>query len=45
MRTESDRASWRLKHNVIEGINELITEVENFSSLIAEQALEHIHQK
>eukprot|EP00897_Mesotaenium_endlicherianum_P002733 jgi/Mesen1/2488/ME000159S01624 len=36
--------SWKLKHNVIEGINELITEIDDFPSQVAEQALEHIHQ-
>lgn len=36
--------SWKLKHNVIEGISELLEEIVNFRSQLAEQALEHIHQ-
>eukprot|EP00850_Spirogloea_muscicola_P005630 SM000026S08879 [mRNA] locus=s26:188853:191332:- [translate_table: standard] len=36
--------SWRLKHNVIEGVNELLDEINNYSSQVADQALEHIHQ-
>mmetsp|Transcript_18186 Transcript_18186/g.25175 ORF Transcript_18186/g.25175 Transcript_18186/m.25175 type:complete len:410 (+) Transcript_18186:194-1423(+) len=40
----SGRVDWRrLKHNVIESINELIDELGGIRSLIAEQALEHIH--
>ena len=39
-------ANWKaIKTTSIEGINELLLEIENFSSEVAEQALEHIHQK
>jgi translation initiation factor eIF-2B subunit beta len=34
-----------LKHNVIDAIREMIDELENASSNIASQALEHIHSK
>ncbi|XP_051119308.1 uncharacterized protein LOC127243346 [Andrographis paniculata] len=34
----------RLKHNVIEAVNELILEISNCPEQIAEQAVEHIHQ-
>jgi translation initiation factor eIF-2B subunit beta len=33
-----------LKHNVIEAITELLQEIDNCHSQVAEQALEHIHQ-
>eukprot|EP00252_Welwitschia_mirabilis_P025097 TRINITY_DN7710_c0_g1_i1.p1 TRINITY_DN7710_c0_g1~~TRINITY_DN7710_c0_g1_i1.p1 ORF type:complete len:416 (-),score=80.21 TRINITY_DN7710_c0_g1_i1:212-1459(-) len=35
---------WKLKHGVIEAINELIEEINSCHNQIAEQALEHIHQ-
>eukprot|EP00249_Psilotum_nudum_P012480 c23810_g1_i2 orf=522-1502(-) len=34
----------KLKHNVIEGINELLEEIDSYHSQVAEQAIEHIHQ-
>jgi ribonuclease P protein component len=37
--------SRKLKHNVIEAITELLQEIDNCHSQVAEQALEHIHQK
>jgi translation initiation factor eIF-2B subunit beta len=36
--------SRKLKHNVIEAITELLQEIDNCHSQVAEQALEHIHQ-
>jgi heterodisulfide reductase subunit B len=36
---------WKLKHNVIEGINELLEEIDNYHAQVAEQALQHIHEK
>lgn len=36
--------TWKLKHSVIEGINELLQEIDNYHSQVAEQALQHIHQ-
>ena len=39
-------ANWKaIKTTSIEGINELLLEIENFPSEVAEQAFEHIHQK
>lgn len=35
----------KLKHNVIEAVNELIQDISTCHELIAEQAVEHIHQK
>ena len=45
--TAGDKTSkvWKLKHNVIEGINELLQEIDNYHAQVAEQALQHIHQK
>lgn len=45
--TAGDRnsVSWKLKHNVIEGITELLQDIDNYHSQVAEQAIEHIHQK
>ncbi|KAL6953139.1 hypothetical protein U1Q18_047672, partial [Sarracenia purpurea var. burkii] len=37
--------SWKLKHNVIEAVNELIQDIATCHEQIAEQAVEHIHQK
>ena len=37
--------SRKLKHNVIEAVNELIEEIDTCREQIAEQAIEHIHQK
>lgn len=34
---------WKAKHNVIELINELIDELDNIETQIAQQAVEHIH--
>ncbi|GLJ40595.1 hypothetical protein SUGI_0838010 [Cryptomeria japonica] len=41
---DKNSKSWKLKHGVIEAINELLEEIDNCHSQIAEQALEHIHQ-
>lgn len=35
----------KLKHDVIEGVNQLIHEIAGCHEQIAEQAIEHIHQK
>ena len=35
----------KLKHDVIEGVNQLIHEIAGCHEQIAEQAVEHIHQK
>lgn len=35
----------KLKHNVIEAINELLLDIDTCHEQIAEQAVEHIHQK
>lgn len=35
----------KLKHDVIEAINMLIEDIDTCHELIAEQAVEHIHQK
>ena len=35
----------RLRNSVIEAINELLDDIDNYHAQIAEQALEHIHQK
>jgi translation initiation factor eIF-2B subunit beta len=34
-----------LKHDVIEAVNELIQDINTCHEQIAEQAVEHIHQK
>lgn len=41
---EKNPKIWKLKHSVIEGINELLQEIDNYHSQVAEQALQHIHQ-
>ncbi|KAH9325489.1 hypothetical protein KI387_005667 [Taxus chinensis] len=41
---DKNSKSWKLKHGVIEAINELLEDIDNCHSQIAEQALEHIHQ-
>ncbi|KAH9322762.1 hypothetical protein KI387_017401, partial [Taxus chinensis] len=41
---DKNSKSWKLKHGVIEAINELLEDIDNCRSQIAEQALEHIHQ-
>ncbi|KAI5070276.1 hypothetical protein GOP47_0014619 [Adiantum capillus-veneris] len=41
---EKNSKGWKLKHAVIEGINELLEDINNNHAQIAEQALEHIHQ-
>lgn len=38
-------SSRKLKHNVIEAVNELIGEIDACHEQIAEQAVEHIHDK
>ncbi|KAF5469820.1 hypothetical protein F2P56_010379 [Juglans regia] len=42
----ADRSSrtWKLKHDVIEAVNELIQDIATCHEQIAEQAVEHIHQ-
>ena len=35
----------KVKHNVIESVNKQIEEIDACHELIAEQAVEHIHQK
>ena len=35
----------RLRNSVIEAINELLEDINNYHAQIAEQSLEHIHQK
>eukprot|EP00958_Prasinococcus_capsulatus_P008170 scaffold779_cov355-Prasinococcus_capsulatus_cf.AAC.2 len=40
---KSDTFQYRLKHNVIECINELIDDLDTIKATIAEQAIEHIH--
>ncbi|KAJ7532602.1 hypothetical protein O6H91_13G011800 [Diphasiastrum complanatum] len=42
--SDKNSRSWKLKHSVIEGVNELLNDIENYHSQVAEQALEHIHQ-
>ena len=37
--------SRKLKHDVIEAINELIQDIDTCHEQISEQAVEHIHQK
>lgn len=47
MFTAADRSSRtrKLKHDVIEAVNELIQDITTCHEQIAEQAVEHIHQK
>ncbi|KAH7278699.1 hypothetical protein KP509_38G053000 [Ceratopteris richardii] len=42
--SEKNSKGWKLKHSIIEGINELLEDINNNHAQIAEQALEHIHQ-
>ncbi|KMZ71901.1 S-methyl-5-thioribose-1-phosphate isomerase [Zostera marina] len=46
-KSRSDRShrSKKLKHGIIEGLNELIDEIDSCHEQISEQAVEHIHQK
>ncbi|KAL2634935.1 hypothetical protein R1flu_006414 [Riccia fluitans] len=41
---DKNSRSWKLKHNVIESINIMLDELQDYHSQVAEQALEHIHQ-
>ncbi|XP_024358672.1 uncharacterized protein [Physcomitrium patens] len=41
---DRNSVSWKLKHNVIEGITELLQDLDDYHTHVAEQALEHIHQ-
>ncbi|XP_076960782.1 uncharacterized protein LOC143637225 [Bidens hawaiensis] len=41
--TDKNSRSRKLKHNVIEAVNELIQDIATCHELIAEQAVEHIH--
>lgn len=41
---DKNSKGWKLKHAVIEAINELLEDIDNYHSQVAEQALEHIHQ-
>lgn len=45
--TAADKSSRsrKLKHDVIEAVNELIQDIATCHEQIAEQAVEHIHQK
>jgi len=45
--TAADKSSRtrKLKHDVIEAVNELIQDITTCHEQIAEQAIEHIHQK
>lgn len=43
--SEKNSRGWKLKHAVIEAINELLEDIDNNHAQIAEQALEHIHQE
>ncbi|XP_073025933.1 uncharacterized protein [Primulina eburnea] len=42
--TDKNSVTRKLKHNVIEAVNELIQEISTCHEQIAEQAVEHIHQ-
>lgn len=42
---DRNSVSWKLKHNVIEGITELLQDIDDYHTQVAEQAIEHIHQK
>lgn len=42
---EKNSKVWKLKHSVIEGINELLQEIDNYHAQVADQALQHIHHK
>lgn len=41
---DKNSKGWKLKHAVMEAINELLQDIDSYHSQIAEQALEHIHQ-
>ncbi|KAL3692899.1 hypothetical protein R1sor_006550 [Riccia sorocarpa] len=41
---DKNSRSWKLKHNVIESINIMLNELQEYHLQVAEQALEHIHQ-
>lgn len=43
--TDKNSRSRKLKHNIIETVNELIQDINTCHEQIAEQAVEHIHQK
>lgn len=43
--TDKNSRSRKLKHNVIETVNELIEDIATCHESIAEQAVEHIHHK
>ncbi|MCO5584146.1 hypothetical protein L7F22_038069 [Adiantum nelumboides] len=40
---EKNSKIWKLKHSVIEGINELLQEIDSYHAEVADQALQHIH--
>lgn len=42
---DKNTASRKLKHNIIEAVNELIQDIATCHEQIAEQAVEHIHHK
>jgi len=42
---DKNSTSKKLKHNVIEAVNELIQDIATCHEQIAEQAVEHIHHK
>lgn len=42
---EKSSRSRKLKHDVIEAMNELIQDIDTCHEQISEQAVEHIHQK
>lgn len=42
---DKNSTSKKLKHNVIEAVNELIQDIATCHDQIAEQAVEHIHHK
>lgn len=41
---DKNSRGWKLKHAVMEAINELLEDIDNYHAQVAEQALEHIHQ-
>eukprot|EP00250_Pteridium_aquilinum_P015953 c22857_g1_i2 orf=155-949(-) len=41
---DKNSKGWKLKHAVMEAINELLEDIDNCYAQIAEQAIEHIHQ-
>jgi translation initiation factor eIF-2B subunit beta len=36
-------ARWKVRHNILEAVNELIDELDGITQAISEQALEHVH--